>query len=278
MFDFDVAILMGVYNGDKMSEFITAVNSIKNKQFAIKREQIKIYLHIDGLISNELRDYIDKSNMFYKIITSKQNLGLSKGLNKLFDALENEKYAFRMDSDDISLNDRIYKQLSFMEENPKIDFSGGSISEFIGEINNIQSVRKYPLEMPEIKNSLAKASPFGHVTVCFRASSLTKIGHYPTEYHLNEDIALWFQAIKNNCLASNIKDVLVNVRMDGAYNRRTAKKALAEFKVYFSICIWMKKIPIYPLIRMLFRLCPTYVVEKIYKSRLRQYFLSSTTS
>ncbi|OEJ06917.1 hypothetical protein BHE89_19005 [Shigella sp. FC1967] len=41
-----------------------------------------------------------------------------------------------------------------------------------------------------------KASPFAHVTICFRRTSLAKIGFYPVDYPLNEDIALWFSSFK----------------------------------------------------------------------------------
>ena len=57
------------------------------------------------------------------IINNSINLRLAKSLNKGI-SLSQGMYIARMDADDISLPDRLYKQYSFLENNTDIDILG----------------------------------------------------------------------------------------------------------------------------------------------------------
>lgn len=266
-----IAIISCTYNGDS-PEFLDQM--LLSVTTAILPDNItfRIYMHIDGEISSEHETVLNKYNI-YKKVRSSSSVGLAHGLNKLISLLEDEIYIFRMDSDDISTNDRFIKQIHFMDKNPDIDISGGSIKEFIGKESNIVSFRSYPTT--DLGNHLLKGSPLAHVTVCFRYNFFEKFGIYPVEYTLNEDIAYWFKSFKQGAIGANIQDTLVLVRMDGAYKRRSFKKATSELKVYLQISRWKKKLPFYPLARFLFRLLPTLVTSRIYNSELRNSFLNN---
>ena len=61
------------------------------------------------------------------IIRNKENMGIAYSLNLGIEQAANMpsvKYIARMDSDDISLKDRILTQVQFMERNPSIDVCG----------------------------------------------------------------------------------------------------------------------------------------------------------
>ncbi|EPM6340769.1 TPA: glycosyltransferase [Vibrio parahaemolyticus] len=267
---FDVAVLIAVYKNDNYEDFVNAIRSVKINQEPTSGFEIKIYLHVDGSIEDNMLDFVENSGLIYKVIYSKKSVGLAKGLNKLILSLENERYVFRMDADDLSLPERFRTQIDYMERNPCIDLSGGSIQEFVGCTDNIVATRNYPLDHEGIYKVISRASPFAHVTMCFRGSSLSKIGLYPVEYPLNEDIALWFQALKNGAVGGNIDDVLVKVRMDGAYDRRSSLKAKNEFRVYWSIMKWKKSLSFYPFIRLIFRFLPVKLIKIVYNSFLRK--------
>ncbi|MFA0038818.1 glycosyltransferase [Vibrio sp. 10N.261.52.A1] len=269
-----VAVLMCIYGGDSITQFKEALESITIKQNAVD-ESIHVYLHIDGEISKELDEYINRCGLIYKKVVSENNVGLASGLNRLIACLEDERYVFRMDSDDISLPERLLKQISFMDSNPTIDISGGSICEFIMSKDNIVTTRRYPTDHLSIANVIHKFSPIAHVTVCFRKSALINLMEYPINYPLNEDIAMWFKGLRSKCIFGNIKDTLVLVRMDGAYSRRTIKKANSEFKVYFNICRWKQTLPTHAVLRYFFRLLPSCFVKVIYNSKIRQLLLKS---
>ncbi|EPJ3899499.1 MULTISPECIES: glycosyltransferase [Enterobacterales] len=267
---FSIAVIIAVYKNDKYEDFVSAIKSITFNQKSIQQDRIKVYLHIDGHVSKNMMEFIESSGFIYKSIHSKNPVGLAKGLNKLISILEDEKYVFRMDADDLSLPNRLQYQIEYMENNPIIDISGGSIQEFIASSNNIVATRCYPLTHEEIFKVIYKASPFAHVTICFRRTSLAKIGFYPVDYPLNEDIALWFQALKNGATCGNIEQVLVKVRMDGAYDRRSSVKAFNEFKVYWNIMLWKKSFSFFPFMRFVFRFLPIKLVKIIYNSFVRK--------
>lgn len=263
-----IAIISCTYIKDSPSQLDEMLQSVFSA-FLPENIQMRFYLHVDGVLSDLHEDVLSKYNI-YKRIDSSLNLGLAKGLNKLISNLECEDYVFRMDADDICLNDRFIKQIKFMDENKNIDFSGGYIKEFIGNIDNIVTTRTYPLkDLPEI---LFKGSPFAHVTVCFRRCFFDRFGDYPVEYPLSEDIAYWFKAFNQGAVGENIDEFLVLVRMDGAYKRRNFKRAVSEYNIFSTIAKSQKKSPVFCTLRFLFRLLPSSLVEIIYNSKLRTEF------
>lgn len=268
---FNVAVIMCVYKNDQLNYLIQAIDSITINQREIDSKRIHVYLHIDGPVNHDVLEYIYINKFIYKVLESKNNVGLAVGLNKILETIEDEKYIFRMDADDIALNDRLIKQISFMEANKNIDVLGGAIKEFINNENNIVSTRHYPLKQDDILKTISKASPFAHVTICFRRKENNNCYFYPINYPLNEDIALWFKILKLGVTVSNINDCLVLVRMDGAYSRRTYKKAFSEFKVYLNIAKWKKEVPVYPTFRFIFRFSPSFLVKAAYNSKLRKF-------
>lgn len=267
----DVAVIMCTYNGDNLKHLNRAIESILVQRDARPR----VYLHVDGTPNEALAELInDKQPLLYKVIVSEANVGLAKGLNKLISVLEDEEYIFRMDADDVSDPNRLSVQLNFMEGNLNVDGCGGSIAEFVGEESNVVFRRSYPIDNDGVVRQIHKASPFAHVTMCFRRSLFSKCGVYPTNYHLNEDIAYWFQCVKRGALFANLKETLVYVRMDSAYDRRTLKKAVPELIVYSKIAAWKGVFPIWAVARFLFRLMPSWIVAYYYKNTIRNRILN----
>ncbi len=267
-----VAFLVCVYKNDDLDWFKEMLISLKGIE-APEGYEIRLYLHVDGVLPSDFSPVINNYHP-YKILRSEQPVGLANGLNKLIEVLGDEEYYFRMDSDDICHPQRVINQLEFMKQNPNIDFCGTSISEFIDAKDNQVNIRTYPNGMEAIKQQMIKGSPFAHVTICFRAGFFDKYGLYPTEYPLNEDIALWYSALKSGATASNLADILVYVRMDSAYSRRTYQKAISEFKVYRAIALWSGRSAFYPTLRFMFRLLPVSLVKSIYNSRARNFLLN----
>ena len=263
-----IAVLICVYAGDNLEHFKESIDSIKNQS---KSCRLNIYLHIDGEIPADMNAYIEQES-FHCVVRSNPNVGLALGLNKLIERLGEEDFIFRMDADDITVPGRFEYQLDYMVTHPEVDLSGGSIGEFLGQEDNIVSVRKYPLINSKIQRTLYRASPLAHVTVCFRRGFFDKFGVYPTSYPFNEDLALWIQASQNNAIFGNIEQILVNVRMDGAYERRRVSKAWPEFKLYSTHNIKNFRVPIVPVIRLIFRYLPKSIVKSIYNSPFRKLF------
>ncbi|KAF9658584.1 glycosyltransferase [Tenacibaculum mesophilum] len=267
-----IAFIITVYKKDKLKYFKEAIETIVNQDYGF--QNINIYLGVDGELSNEVDDYINENiKFFYKIIKNKENKGLAFTLNRLIETLENEYYIFRMDSDDVCYLDRATKQVNFMEKNPDILISGGAIEEF-SEEHGMQMIRTYPKNSVKAKKYIYKASIFAHPAVCFKKDFFNKGFRYDANHKFSQDVDLWFRALNKNIEIANIKDVVLKLRVqDNFYKRRSYKKAIGEFKIYYKGIItnygFSFKL-IYPLFRLLFRLLPVFLVEKIYNSKLRK--------
>jgi cellulose synthase/poly-beta-1,6-N-acetylglucosamine synthase-like glycosyltransferase len=266
---------MSVYQNDNPAFFEEAINSIVSQSYGI--ENIRIYLAIDGEVPQEIKDIMEKhKKFFYKVEQIMPNKGLANALNVLIASLEDEEYIFRMDSDDIARENRIQKQVEFMQKNSEIGICGMAIEEFLK--NGDKNIRKYPATNEKILANIHKISPFAHPSVCFRKSALQKLEKYPTGYHLCEDIALWFEAAKKEIKMANLSEIGLNFRIQSNfYKRRSLSKALSEFMVYWNGTIELFGINLkllFPTARLIFRLMPKFVIKLAYNSRLRKKLLN----
>jgi hypothetical protein len=267
-----VAFIITVYKGDKLPYFKTAIESIVNQDYGF--ENINIYLGVDGSLSVEINKYIESnSKLFYKVLRNQTNRGLAFTLNMLITNLEKESLIFRMDSDDICYLDRVSKQVLFMNSNPNILISGGSIEEFSDKEGVITS-RTYPKNSNEAISYIYKASIFAHPCVCFNKLFFDKGFTYDASHKFSQDVELWFRALKHGIEVGNIEDVLLQLRVqDNFYKRRSHKKAFGEFMIYYKGILSNYGVSlklIFPFLRFLFRLFPVFLVEKIYTSKLRK--------
>lgn len=220
-----IAVLLPVYYNDDPGYFKESVHSLITQSF----QQIDIILLVDGDVGQELNNVIDEYRKdFSKILSFKQNHGLAyvlnRGLEYCFE-LEYE-YVGRMDSDDISLNQRFQKQISFLKANPEIDVVGGAISEIDEEGNSRDKVIHYPETHQQCFEFFKKRDPLAHPAVLFRKSFFEKAGFYNEKYRKNQDTQLWVKGFVNHCRFANIQDVVLKLRMthDFFKSRRGGRK------------------------------------------------------
>ena len=109
-----VSVLMPVYNTKE--EFLReSIESILHQTF----QEFELIILDDGSsndVESIVRTYKDTRIGFYK---NEQNLGVAKTRNKLLDLAKGEYCAFQ-DADDISLPERLEKQVKFLDENREI--------------------------------------------------------------------------------------------------------------------------------------------------------------
>jgi hypothetical protein len=267
-----VAFIMTVYKNDKLKFFKETIESIVNQDYGF--ENINIYLGIDGELPDDIKEYIEeKKEYFYKIVQNKRNKGLAYTLNRLIEVLEDEKYVFRMDSDDICKQYRVSKQVNFMKSNLYIEIIGGAIEE-IDEDGIVKMIRTYPKSTEIAKKFIPKASIFAHPTVCFRKSFFDKGFRYSEKHRFNQDLALWYEALVKNIQISNIDDVVLSLRTSNDfYKRRSYKRAFGEFGIYWEGIIKLYGYNwriIYPIARLVIRLMPVSIVKLIYSEKFRK--------
>lgn len=220
---------MSVYIKEEADYFIKSVESMLHQ--TIKPDEIIIVE--DGPLTDDLNKVIDNyvssfSNTF-TIIKNEKNLGLGLSLQKGIIASRNEFIA-RMDTDDISRNDRCEKQLAILDSGD-VDVVGGNISEFIDSIDNCVGHRVVPTDHRSICEYLKKRCPFNHMTVMYKKSAVLKAGNY-LDLPYNEDYYLWVRMYVSGATFANINEDLVDVRTsEDFYKRRGGKQYFKSEKM-----------------------------------------------
>lgn len=217
------SVAMSVYKSDNPDFFDRALSSITDEQTIIPNE---IVLVVDGPVSNEINNVINKYEKKYEIfnvIRLEQNGGLGNALKIAVKNATHELIA-RMDSDDVSVSTRFEEQLKYFEINPGIDIVGGDITEFIGEENNIVVKRSVPVSNDSIREYMKTRCAMNHVSVMYKKKSVESAGGYQ-DWFWNEDYYLWIRMWLNGAVFANTGSVLVNVRVgEEMYQRRGGSK------------------------------------------------------
>lgn len=220
-----IAVLLPVYFNDNPYYFRESLRSLISQSYL----HLDIILLIDGDIDQELKSIIDEHRAdFSKILKFKENHGLAYVLNRGLEYCFELEYEYigRMDADDISLNQRFQKQISFLKENPEIDVVGGAITEIDENGKSRGKLVHYPSTHQECFQFFRKRDPLAHPAVLFRKSFFEKAGFYNENYRKNQDTQLWFKGFVNQCKFANINDVILKLRMtqDFFNSRRSGKK------------------------------------------------------
>ena len=215
--DSKVTVLMPVYNGEKYLR--EAIESILNQTFA----NFEFLIINDGSTDNSadiIKSYDDKR---IRYINNGENLQLIAALNKGLDLAQCE-YIARMDCDDISLPQRLEKQVNFLDENKRVGICGSWIERF-GETE--PDIFKYPEDYELIKCNLFFFSTFAHPSIMLRKDFLRMYNlYYDSNYRHAEDFEL-LQRCSFLFEIRNIPEVLLKYRI---HSSSIIKSNLAEHR------------------------------------------------
>ena len=272
-----ISVLMSVYQSERGAFLDRSLQSVWDDQ---TRKPEQIVLVEDGPLTKELYAVIGKwKERVGEVLTlcvNKENLGLTKSLNKGLEAATGDLIA-RSDSDDISAPQRFEIQERFFLEHPDVDIIGGSMQEFDDE-NDCLNVRHYPLTHEEACRYIVKACPLAHPSVMMRRRIFEGGLQYDERYRMSQDIKLWFDAILAGYRLSNVPDICLYFRQQGdVFRRRSRVKAWNEFKIYMNGIYRMHGLFTlayrYPIARYVFRNLPPSLVKRIYGSGMRKKVL-----
>jgi hypothetical protein len=225
--------IMSVYINDNYYDFKEAFESLLNQTIS----GIGIYIQEDGIVHSEIHNYLfnerEKGNITY-LGLREDNKGADYSLNELIDKAKKDGYAYfaRMDADDISMPDRIERQLDFMNKNPDIDVCGTYIKEF-GDGIKYTKVVTYPLTHNAMLDFFKKRVPIAHVSAFFRRRYFEKSGLYKVKGHFNNgDTLMWMDGFASGCRFANIGYIGVKVRVSQDFFGRRGgwKKTASDFK------------------------------------------------
>ncbi len=267
-----VAILLPVYNKDDSTHFKVALESVLNQTY----KNIIAYIGCDGPISASLENVLDEyqRDVRVKVIRYVNNRGLAHVLNDLLVEVkkDNIKFIARMDADDVSLPNRIEKQLTFLLTNSDIDVVGGAIEEIDSKGNFRNKIVAYPLTHRECRKFFRYRDPLAHPATFFRSRYFDKTKGYRNEYRKNQDTMLWFDGFLNGCKFSNLPDVVLKFRVnDSFYSRRDgfkrAKQMLRDRIKINKALHYDATANIFAFMMFAMTMSPTFLKKFLYKIR-----------
>jgi glycosyltransferase involved in cell wall biosynthesis len=201
-----VTVLMSAYNsGSYIGE---AIESILNQTFT----DFEFLIFDDGSTddtANIVKEYEKKDDRI-KAVYKQKNEGMPGMIRNLNEGMKQAQgeYIARMDADDISLPERLSKEVEFLDSNPDI-FLVGTAAINIDEHGRPLSTFR-PITDPErLMERLKKVAAVYNPSIMFRSGS--GLEYIPLK--AAEDYHFCLMALKKGLKIANLADVLLHYRI-----------------------------------------------------------------
>lgn len=203
-----VSVIMSVYNCEKF--LAQTIESVLNQSFLDFE-----FIIIDDCSTDSSKKIIENFQLKDKRIrffANKQNLGLTKNLNFGISVSIGEFIA-RVDGDDYWVDaDKLQKQVSFLQNNPKVGLLG-SYANMLDSAGKMKYVFRPPVSNISIRKQILIRNCFIHSSVmCRRQSILSSKGYSENEAYI-EDYGLWLR-IGQKFEMANLPEIMVNYRIN----------------------------------------------------------------
>lgn len=197
----EVTVLLPVYNASGYLR--DAVDSILRQTF----KDFELLVINDGSKDDTSTIIQSYSDPRIRTVQHSKNEGLIKSLNEGL-KIAHGNYIVRMDADDVSLPNRISRQVKFMNAHPEVAVAGT----WFKDINGKGKVAKTPGKHDALKSYLFFSCGLAHPTVIIR-KNVFQSHHlfYNADFPHAEDYELWVRASRMLKLA-NIPEVLLHYR------------------------------------------------------------------
>lgn len=204
-----VSVIMSVYNGERF--VAEAIESI----LAQTLTDFEFIIVDDASQDNSaqiIRSY-EKRDSRIRFLQHDRNLGAAAAFNYGLAQASGEYYA-RMDHDDISLPQRLQKQVEFLQHNPEVGLVGTHQRWVDQDLNPVPGY-KLPLEHPLIVLNLFVGPALHGPTFVARRGILAEVGDYNEKTDTNcgdMELALRLLA-RTQCRLANLPDALYTYRV-----------------------------------------------------------------
>lgn len=198
------SVVMPTYNNEKTIE--DAIKSI----IAQTEDAFEFVIVNDGSTDKTesiIEQYASKDNRIRLI--NVPHGGIVGALNKGISSA-NTKLIVRMDADDIAINDRIEKQLAYLNTHRDVSVLGGQFLSFVDK--EIKEISKLPLNHDDIAEGLLIGNKMSHPTTCFYKYVWDHVGGYKGDGRA-EDYRFWTEAMGLGFKFNNMPDVILNYRL-----------------------------------------------------------------
>jgi glycosyltransferase involved in cell wall biosynthesis len=181
-----ISVVMSVYNGEKYLR--GAVDSILNQSF----KDFEFIIINDGSNDGSFEVVLEYQACDRRIVIINQNnIGLTGSLNRGI-RLSRCEYIARQDADDVSMADRLEKQLGFLKSHPQVAVVG-CFGEMFNNEGVVSPIGNLKLSSRGVKKYLPRRNPLMHGSVMMRKSCLEKAGFYRGFFRHAQDYDLWLR-------------------------------------------------------------------------------------
>lgn len=203
-----ISVIMSTYKEDErlLRESIESILNQTYRDF----EYIIILDYPDNVVHKSvIEEYALKDDRIHFYVNEK-NMGLTDSLNRGLSLCHGE-YIARMDADDISLPDRLERQMEYLEKN-HYDLIGG-ITEMINENGSLlYSIKSVPTDPKKINKALRYSQCIAHPTWLGKKEVFEKNAGY-RHMPLCEDYDFTLRAVLNGFVISNLNEAVLKYRM-----------------------------------------------------------------
>ena len=221
-----ITVIMSTYKEDErlLRESIESILNQTYKDF----EYIIILDYPDNDVHKSvIEEYALKDDRIHFYI-NETNMGLTDSLNRGLSLCHGE-YIARMDADDISLPDRLERQMKYLEKN-HYDLIGG-ITEMINENGTLlYSIKSVPTDPKKINKALRYSQCIAHPTWLGKKEVFEKNAGY-RHMPLCEDYDFTLRAVLNGFVISNLNEPVLKYRMT---SNSISRSNLFEQYLYMS--------------------------------------------
>ena len=221
-----ISVIMSTYKEDERL-LRESIESILNQTYRDFEYIIILDYPDNDVHKSVIEEYALKDDRIHFYINEK-NMGLTDSLNRGLSLCHGE-YIARMDADDISLPDRLERQMKYLEKN-HYDLIGG-ITEMINENGSLlYSIKSVPTDPKKINKALRYSQCIAHPTWLGRKEVFEKNAGY-RHMPLCEDYDFTLRAVLNGFVVSNLNEDVLKYRMT---SNSISRSNLFEQYLYMS--------------------------------------------
>ncbi|MFN3917687.1 MAG: glycosyltransferase family 2 protein [Flavobacteriales bacterium] len=221
-----VTVYIPVYNGEKY--IAEAINSVLGQSYT----RFELIVVNDGSTDNTLQVLSGFTDERIRIIDLKENRGNCAASNVALKQAKG-KYIARMDADDVSLPQRIEKQVAYMESHPDVLLSGAFLQLMNEEGQLSENVWKYYVQDNDIKiDFLFRSGVIQGVSILRRNEVVCDFELFYDETNkasYAEDFDFFYRISKIGKLG-NISEILLHYRRHEENITKKLKTRAAELK------------------------------------------------
>jgi glycosyltransferase involved in cell wall biosynthesis len=184
-----VSVVSAYYN--RQEGVIASINSLLKQTY----QNLEILIIDDGSTDDTYQLLCSLQDPRLKVITQ-ENIGFTRSIKRAVELTKGEYVAIH-DAGDISLPERIAKQVAVLQNQPDV----GVVGCYVETLNDLvgYSIPYRPQVSGEMTEAAKKMNPFTHGEVMFRRSVYDAVGGYREFFRYSQDYDLWLRmSLKTN--------------------------------------------------------------------------------